>query len=125
MSSTYRSICASHVPALVSEHELGRQEALAGLPEREGHPDCDLLIGRWSGALIEIACPGDLASCRHSIEWVDDGWLRVAAEAADLAVPGDLTYARLRQALNTLPPCWTPRRLEAVRLFLRREDGDV
>lgn len=124
MSSVYRVICASHFPALVSEGELSRPEAVARVADREGHPDCDLLIGRWSGALIEIACPGDLSTCHHSIEWVDDGWVRVAAEAVDAAVPGDSAYARLFVALGTLPACWSVRRLESVRGFLRREDGD-
>ena len=125
MSSTYRTICVSHTPALVSDVELDGELGRRGIAEREGHPDCDLVIGRWSGALIEVGCPGDMPTCHHAPgQWVDDAWLRVAAEAAGLRDAAGPTHVRLTRALGTLPVCWHPR-LAPLRAFLRREDGDA
>lgn len=126
MSSTYRPVCLNHDPALVTSGEWsGLDQALTAVAAGvEDHADCDLVIGRWSGALISITCPPQ-ATPRpvgpHSwhphlpetigIEWL---WLLHAAGAhADLA--GPLEWVR---RVNS---CWIPDRLARLAGLIERE----
>lgn len=90
MSSVYRVLCLSHDPAVITEAEYGRPETAAAAINAgvEGHPNCDLLIGRYSYPLIEVGCPpsarpersGQHRCYPHSMtEWVDVAWLRILA----------------------------------------------
>jgi hypothetical protein len=59
VSSTYIVLCLAHDPALVVASGIHTADAVladlaAGIA---GHETCDLLIGRVSGALVELGCP--------------------------------------------------------------------
>lgn len=91
MSSTYRVLCLSHQPALcLDEPTYSRPEAAETALRNgiEGHAHCDLVIGRYSAALVEIGCPSSRdqgirqTGCRHSsTEWTDWEWLWLLAAA--------------------------------------------
>lgn len=89
MSSTYRILCISHDPALITGDydtpEAAAAAITAGVPK---HPHCDLLIGRYSYPLVEVGCPpshprrpGQGVGCypHATTEWVDVAWLRMLA----------------------------------------------
>ncbi|MEU8278217.1 hypothetical protein ACFYOK_37380 [Microbispora bryophytorum] len=94
MSSTYRVLCLSHDPAIMTDGEYdspGEAEAAvaAGVG---GHAHCDLLIGRYSWSLVEIGCPPTTGPERpgphycypHSgTVWVDLAWARLLVAAHD------------------------------------------
>jgi hypothetical protein len=127
MSSDYDVLCVSHTPAIRIEIDEG-----GGRPETAievvrtsqlgGHPNCDLLVGRWSGALIEIACPGmngrpgdgqphfHAGGWHRDAIWADAGLLHVAAVAVELAE----NDVRIEAAVKALPMCWTPDRLRSL-----------
>jgi len=124
VSSTFHIACLSHDPACqvtdLGYDSAGEAEARirSGI---EGHPNCDLLIIRWSGGPVEIGCPGhDRRAttrppanwCRipHShTKWVRTTWLRV------------LAHARLGGGLPEKVPndsdvsCWTEQRVWRLR----------
>jgi hypothetical protein len=92
----YRALCVSHDPALTSgevhsgswSDQAGMEAALAHLIEeaRTEHPNCRLLIGRYSYPLIQVGCPANNPSCtrRHrEVEWIGSGWLRILIDAGD------------------------------------------
>lgn len=132
MSSIYRLICMNHDPALVLDDiDFGSADSvLLALTVAEGpviemierHAKCDLVVGRWSGALIEVACPGINVPASHrgahgkayglTDNWTDVGWLqllgRLHADAPELAGV-------------RLPSCWPHDR--AVRLAELIEQG--
>lgn len=117
MSSTYYAYCLSHDPALTIGPELTLAEAKAlddrdGLP---GHEQCDIAIGRWSGALVEVAClgrqlPGPTGCKGHHarIDWADRDWLRLLAAGAP-HIDADLI------APLTTRGCWPLDRLTRLR----------
>lgn len=109
MSSRYEVLCLNHDPAIeIFDHDRTRDEAIADAREPgriEGHHDCDLLIARYSGALVEIGCPGSRGhngGYHSGDEWVDVAWLRLLyiAHAHDIGV-GELR----------IPNCWTRERV--------------
>mgnify|MGYP004704436399 CR=1 FL=1 len=122
MSSDYYVICVSHHPALVAHEQEYRSphDALAAAAEPAGHErlarhvNCDLVVGRESGAFVEFACPGGIgpdkrpgAACAgyhgHAVDtWTDRGWLRLL-HAAHLA---EVPTAGLQ-----IRPCWTYERV--------------
>lgn len=119
MSSTYRPICLNHNPALTIDREITR-DAVEGFNNRDGldgHADCDLVIGRYSYPLVEVAClgrqlPGP-TGCKgyHTrIEWTDKQWLRLLLAAAPSIDP------KLLQPL--VSGCWPLDRLERLRAEL-------
>jgi hypothetical protein len=134
MSSTYRILCLSHDPAIATEDEF----STAGDAERavadgvDGHPGCDLLIGRYSYPLVEVGCPPTTierpgrhrCSIHASTVWADVAWLRVLAavyQAGDerlqaLAVESSLTHPTLRH--------WPWERLRRLRGELGIDGGD-
>ncbi|MEC3995054.1 hypothetical protein VSR01_16535 [Actinacidiphila sp. DG2A-62] len=59
VSSTYTLLCLSHDPAvLVSDWGRSADNVIGQLSEGvEGHEGCDLVLGRVSGALVEVGCP--------------------------------------------------------------------
>lgn len=117
MSSDYRVICLSHDPAIEVDHDwIDADRALASIRDglEEEHPSCDLLVGRWSGGLVEVCCPGMVngAPSNHSgwhrePKWADAGWLR-------LAVLAGLDVVKLAR----LYPCWTYDRAHRLRVIL-------
>lgn len=126
MSSTYSFLCLSHDPAVGIGHDAGLDgvevSAVRNLIVREQafgvHQDCDLAIGRWSGALVEVGCLGRAvlpsAACQgyhNDIIWADKDWLRLLHAAQ--AVPLD---AKLLCASSFR--CWPPRRLYRLRIEL-------
>jgi len=117
VSSDYIILCLSHDPAIeVYGDDLpwSPSDALcaAANPDHPDHPEaltrhaaCDLLVGRFSTPLIEVACPGGGERCHHGWTfgtWIEVGWLLLLHDAynagRDLAGYG-------------LPSCWTPQRL--------------
>lgn len=118
MSSTYRILCLSHDPAIESDRDYSSPgEAADAIAFRlEGHPDCDLAVGRYSLPLIEVGCPPRRhrsagPNCLHSeTEWVDVGVLRllaVALRSTDPDARQAAEDARLR--------CWPLERLRRLR----------
>lgn len=90
MSSIYRILCLSHDPAIATDADHDSPEAAEAAiwDGIDGHRDCDLLIGRWSGGLVELGCPPSTGPARpsqsrcfaHSVTvWVDVAWLRLLA----------------------------------------------
>jgi hypothetical protein len=118
VSSTYRTICLSHDPALTFDPELTHEEAnqLNSRDNLGDHTACDIVIGRWSGGLVEIGCPGlDIPGApwphRHgNIEWVDVGWLRLLHAARPHVETSLLSHHTFR--------CWKPERLHRLRIDL-------
>jgi hypothetical protein len=124
MSSTYRILCVSHDPAIALEQfefqsgDDGRaraEEAVAtGVAD---HPNCDLLIGRYSYPLVEVGCPPKPRHSGvyhpHNTEWLDVFWLRLLV-AAQRAPEG----SQERQLATGAPGCWSPERLHRLRLEL-------
>lgn len=120
MSSSYYAICASHTPALTVSADLGRETA-AHLTTRDrfdGHDQCDILIERVSGGIVEMACPGTQlpgpTGCkgRHlDTEWIDIGWLRLLAMTMSSPDPVD---PELLRHISTFG-CWTRERMASIR----------
>lgn len=116
MSSNYHPICLSHDRALVIDKNLSYDEAkaFADRDSLDGHQRCDIVVGRFSYPLIEVAClgrqlPGPTGcKSRHgSIEWIDSDWLRLLYAAT----PHVDTDVLRRHAFG----CWTPERLHRLR----------
>ena len=110
MSSVYRLLCLSHNPAIVLDHEYhsgsdGLNRAVAALRAPvEGHPHCDLAIGRYSYPLVEVG----IATTTHRVEWVDADWLRLLWHAHRLDHEG------LSAAATRLQRPWTRARLDRL-----------
>jgi len=128
VSSTYRIFCLSHDPAIDTEPLVDRhvcaeaeQAAAAGVP---GHEECDVLILRYSGALVEIGCPIRTQHGGwyhpHSVEWVDVIWLKLLM-LAQRAPEGSPERQLAERA--PMPGCWRPERLNRLRLELDLPDG--
>lgn len=98
MSSNYQAICLSHDPAMLVSDAYGERhsnQAAALMCGRQEHPRCVLLIGRWSGGLIQVCCPGQVgyppehpAPPMHSgshrdDQWTEASWLRLLALSDD------------------------------------------
>jgi hypothetical protein len=109
VSSNYQLICLSHDPGIPFGQEWSNGgEPLALL--RVGtspieHTTCDLVIGRWSGALIEVCCAGGprtsgpghpVARAHGDDRWIKVGWLRLLAASA--------------LSLDAHVECWTRQR---------------
>lgn len=118
MSSAYRLLCVSHDPAIVIDEDGDRDRATAvarSLRPVPGHPGCDLLVGRYSYPLIEVCCPAQGSRPGHpgshsEPQWVDAGFLRVAAIAVQRAA-GDVQFAH---AVRRLSACWSATRLRSL-----------
>lgn len=103
MSSEYKIFCLSHNPVIVfGDCTWNRPEmALEAVRDRTGpaaeHPNCRLLVGRYSASLIEVCCPTSAHILRHGADlWVDAHWLRLIA----LASAGLVMHLQI-------PECWT------------------
>ncbi|MER5815462.1 hypothetical protein [Streptomyces californicus] len=125
MSSTYRVLCLSHDPAIVIDRDFNTpDDAVDGVASLVAdHPRCDLMIGRYSYPLVEVAClsyayRGGGPGCSHKQgKWVDAEWLRL------LALAYDSTDLRVREAARKGRfSCWTPERLHRLRPELGIED---
>lgn len=118
MSSTYRILCMSHDPATLHGDYHSAEDAAADIAAGVyGHPHCDLMIGRWSGAFVELGCPGShrprpgQRACwgHRSTEWADAAWLRVLA----LVHQQDSDTAR-KLTGQTVLLCWSWDRLRRL-----------
>lgn len=125
MSSSYYLLCLNHDPAITIAGPFNDPELpLRMIAERAGqglddHPECDLLIGKYSGSLIEVCCPGDAgprATHRHPRpEWLDADWLRLL-----LAIQSEpLSNEARGRVAKFAAACWYQRRV----IRLRRELG--
>lgn len=126
MSSDYEAFCLSHDPALGMER--GRSTAEDAVEYgRLSHPKCDLLIGRYSGALVEVGCPSSPMGENdvrhpgyhpHHIVWVEAGWLRLALAALDGQDGAAEVSALDRAVAEVTRLCWRPQRIARLRPFL-------
>jgi len=125
MSSTYHVLCLSHDPAIILEPEFSLERALAAAANPAGyigiahHADCDLLVGRWSGGLMAIACPirphpGEETGGHSTPQSVEVAWLRLLSAAHRMELPD----ADLSVAMQRLPGCWSPTRIYRLRELL-------
>lgn len=118
MSSEYDVLCVSHAPAILIETGEGQPAPAIERVQRgiDEHPACDLLVGRWSGALVEICCVGGETAKPHhpgwhrDPTWVDVGLVRIAALSLKYA---DVDPAMM-DALRRLPICWSHDRLRSL-----------
>lgn len=122
MSSTYYTLCLSHDPAIrIDREHTTAGEALASITAGiEEHPGCDLLVGRFSAALVEVACPATRDQ-RHTPrclapggpDWASSELLRLLAAAY---LSGD-SAVRAATAVNAFQH-WTPQRIHRLRDLL-------
>jgi hypothetical protein len=120
VSSDYQIICLSHDPAIIVEQDYtNAEQALNDAGDHYAHPDCDLIVGKWSGGLVELCCPGmpegrkirDHTWLHSGDQWVKAAWLRLALLA------GAATTEAAR-----IPGCWTYLRLHKLRYILGIEE---
>lgn len=124
MSSNYHVICLGHDPAIRLDRQWNNAaEAVAAATDpaasvRADHPNCDLVIGRWSGGLIEIGCPSSTPmTSSHLIlhgssQWTEVGWLRLLAAADDATSEGATALAT---AVTEASRCWSAERVRRLR----------
>ena len=122
MSSNYYLLCLNHDPAITIAGPFNDAEVpLRRVVERAGeglseHTECDLLIGKYSGALVEICCPGGVRPYQHEHqhprpEWVDADWLRLL-----LAVQREQLSEEARKHVAKFAAfCWYQRRVIRLR----------
>lgn len=120
MSSSYYILCLSHDPAIqladYNRPELAVEAVAAGV---DGHPHCDLAIGRYSYPLVEVGCPASrdqpakLRCCHSGPKWVDTDWLRLLAAGYQTTDP--LVEATVKR-VSAL--CWPWRRLQRLHVEL-------
>jgi hypothetical protein len=130
VSSTYRVLCLSHDPAVEAAEPDGLSRASdMAATGFDDHPQCDLLVARYSGGLIELGCVGmdspaiDLSrshtghpGLHRDTVWADAGLLRVAA--ACIVTEDDGHAEVITKALGQMPMCWTHKRLHRLRHVL-------
>lgn len=121
MSSDYHLLCMNHDPAIVIDHEWATPaEAVAALKARShdgplgAHRTCDLLIGRYSAALVEVCCPGGhhvhgRIRMHISERWADRDWLRLLYHAYASRDPA------IAAAAGELGDCWPRERVLKLR----------
>lgn len=93
MSSAYRLLCLSHDPALAFSVDLMLVDVDA-ITHRDDsvldvHHGCDVVAGRFSYPLVEVAClgrrllpQGGCKGLHANPAWVDSDWLRLLLAAA-------------------------------------------
>ncbi|MHB9857651.1 hypothetical protein [Streptomyces sp. YIM S03343] len=101
MSSTYAILCLSHDPAtLHGEYTTPEAAETAIRNGIDGHPHCDLMIGRFSYPLVELGCPPSRdrkvqQRCYHGTTvWTDSDWLRLLAAAYQSTDPAVLAAVK-------------------------------
>jgi len=135
MSDDFQVFCCSHDPAVPVGDDVGRDEIeplIRSLRKQSAHETCDLLVGRYSGALVEIGCPCNIGlpagspghkfggggpGYHRDMEWVDQRWLALAATLLDdtgAIIPGVSESASLKATRS----CWTPQRIHRLRFIL-------
>jgi len=131
VSSAYRILCLTHDPATdiagpdVDDGWTQPEPALAAIADRTHaltapHAGCDLLLGRYSYPLVEVACPRSVLgftaqgpSCFHSgPKWVDVAWLRLLWHAAQWPYVS-ISFTAATEEAGRL--CWTPARVHRLR----------
>lgn len=119
MSSRYSPICLSHDPGIILDPEFTYAEAnaLNSRDRFDGHETCDIVIGRFSYPLIEVACLGSQlpgpTGCKNthrSPEWIDRGWLRLLFAAT---TPPNAVHPEVLRPL--VGGCWPLERLSRLR----------
>lgn len=121
MSSTYRLLCLDHDPAIAVGHAEfttpGAALAAVDQPTEQlagDHRDCDLVVGRWSGDLVELACPSHDYHPRDA-KWVDADWLRLLLAAGNTAHSKSSWLHVALDRLHNVRRCWTFDRLLRLR----------
>jgi hypothetical protein len=116
MSSTYRILCLSHDPATAHGEYNTPVEAEAAIATGlDTHPDCDLMIGRYSYPLVELGCPASryqpaALPCHHGTTlWTDTDWLLILAAAYQSSDPD------MQQAIRAGHHCLSWERLRRLR----------
>lgn len=122
MSSTYSPICLSHDPGIILGPDLTYDEAngLSSRDRLDGHESCDIVIGRFSYPLVEVACLGDQLrwpiGCKghHGVpQWIDRDWLRLLFAAT---TPPNAVHPEVLRPL--VRGCWPLDRLYRLRAEL-------
>jgi hypothetical protein len=136
MSSEYRVLCLTHDPAIVIANEWRGPGGLAAALDAARKPTtceatlehrrCDLMVGRYSYPLVELACLGSGTTDAHrpvhrDPVWVDADWLRLLyhARRSGVAVVQDAAAGVGRSA-----GCWSVQRLARLRVELGVADPD-
>lgn len=121
MSSDYHVLCMSHDPAIVIDHEWPEPHgAIAAVMDRSpngplvDHLSCDLLVGRYSAALVEVCCPGGdhpggRIRAHADARWIDVDWLRLLDHSYASA------DASVKTVAGSLSDCWTAARVARLR----------
>jgi hypothetical protein len=113
MSSVYRYICLSHDPSIIIENiEYSDFDTTTGAilnkTKIHNHATCDLIVGRWSGGLVELVCP----SCNYHgssyQKWVSKDWVLLLKRSIDKQV----------EVPRGLYRCWTAERVERMATLL-------
>ncbi len=137
MSSEYRVLCLTHDPAIVIANEWqsgngGLEAALAAARNpttceaTSEHRRCDLMVGRYSYPLVELACLGSgllahQGPAHRDTVWMDAEWLRLLYHARRSGDPAVLDQA---SGMSTMFGCWSPLRLLRLRVELAVADPD-
>lgn len=129
MSSRYNWICISHNPAIeIDNPEYQDFNQITGAVKNEdrptGHKQCDLIVGRWSGGLVELMCPGCKYRKYHGSscqKWIDKDWLVLLLRAWEFNKPkpggSNSNYAGIAIPSH-LMQCWHPDRLNKIAVFI-------
>jgi hypothetical protein len=125
VSSDYRLVCLSHNPGLgIGTEYVSPDEAVSALGTMlPDHGDCDVVLGRWSGALVELGCLGGRRPGHGSLYHVVVLWTRAEWLALALAVVqnGSHPESVVRVLERATRDCWTVDRLTRMRNLLATE----
>lgn len=117
MSSTYRPICLSHNPAIeldIAWHSGNNGLIVGEQLTREGfssHPDCDIILGKYSYPLIEVGCIGhrNKTFSHEDTKWIDAEWIALLIKARKNNI--QLPYP-------IMTGCWNPERVKGLTYLL-------
>lgn len=129
MSSQYKLICLTHDPGIEVGDEADWRKpemAIGAIVMRSGpaeeHKACDLVVGRYSYPLIEVACLGVPDSVAHGgyhamhPMWFKTGWLRLLHHSR---MNDDATDRIVGNAAG----CWPGARLDRLEPHFRRDEA--
>ena len=122
MSSRYNWVCLTHDPAIEIERpEYQKFDEITGAilnrNKPEDHTKCDLIVGRWSGGMVEAVCPECQYHSTRYQKWVGLDWLRLLYRVWSFNTPtlGGHVHPQLGISIpNSLTQCWHFDRLDKL-----------